>query len=386
MDIYFDNAATTKMSDEVIDEIVNLEKTCYGNSESLHKFGYLAEKKIEEAIDVIKKFINCDENEIIWTSGGTESNNLAILGFLRTTKKKHIITSKIEHPSVYNIFSYLQKEGYRVTYLGNDNLGQIDYNELEKSIEEDTALVSIMHVNNEIGSLEDVKKISNIIKEKNKNIVFHTDAVQSFGKIKIDVKDMNIDMLSVSGHKIHGPKGIGLLYKNKNVRIDNIIYGGGQQNNIRSGTMNTSGIIGLKKAVEILKDSFYDINNYLLDIRNYTIEKLTKLNDEIGGIYINTKNSLNFSPHIVSVSIKDVRAEVLLHTLEEYNMYVSSGSACSSKNKNDNRVLKAIKIDENLVDKTIRLSFSKYNKREEVDIFIDTLKQEIPKLRKFVRR
>ncbi len=386
MDIYFDNAATTKVFSEVIDEMRDVEVNYYGNANSLHKFGYIAEKKIIEANTVIKKFLNCDEDEIIWTSGGTESNNLAILGFLQTTKKKHIITSKIEHPSVYNIFSHLEKNGYRVTYLENDEFGIVDYDELEKSIDVDTALVSIMHVNNEIGVVEDIKKISKIIKSKNEEVVFHTDCVQSFGKIKIDTKDMNIDMLSVSGHKIHGPKGIGLLYKNKNIRINNIFFGGGQQNNIRSGTMNTNGIVGLKKAVEIIKENFDDTNKYLLDLRNYTIEKLKGLGDELGGIYINTKGDDNFSLNIVSVSIKDVRAEVLLHSLEENNIYISVGSACSSKNKKDNRILKAIKLNEDLIDKTIRISFSKYNSKEEIDIFIDILKQEIPKLRKFVRR
>lgn len=386
MDIYFDNAATTKVFSEVIDEMKDVEVNYYGNANSLHKFGYIAEKRIIEANTVIKKFLNCDEDEIIWTSGGTESNNLAILGFLQTTKKKHIITSKIEHPSVYNIFSHLEKNGYRVTYLENDEFGIVDYDELEKSIDVDTALVSIMHVNNEIGVVEDIKKISNIIKSKNEEVVFHTDCVQSFGKIKIDTKDMNIDMLSVSGHKIHGPKGIGLLYKNKNIRINNIIFGGGQQNNIRSGTMNTNGIVGLKKAVEIIKENFDDINKYLLDLRNYTIEKLKGLGDELGGIYINTKGDDSFSLNIVSVSIKDVRAEVLLHSLEENNIYISVGSACSSKNKKDNRILRAIKLNEDLIDKTIRISFSKYNSKEEIDIFIDILKQEIPKLRKFVRR
>lgn len=383
--IYFDNAATTAVSDNVLNVINNMMTNCYANPSAKHRFGFLAEKEIQEASAIIAKILNCEPKEIIWTSGGTESNNFAIRSIVDSLKRKgnHIITSKIEHPSVKNVYKYLESLGYQVDYIGVDKNGKFNILDIKNSLKDDTIFVSLMHINNEIGTVEDIENISKIIKGYNKNIILHIDAVQSFTKLEIHPKTMGIDSLSVSGHKFHGPKGIGFLYIDKSIKINPLIFGGGQQNNMRSGTLNTPGICGLAEAAKNIYDDFNKYTSYLYSLRDYLIDSLDKLNNDINGIHLITKKTIDFSPHIVSFAVENVRAEVMLHALEDKKIYVSSGSACSSKNKNISDTLLAIDLDKNLLDNTIRVSFSKYNTIREIDIFINELKQIIPTFRRF---
>ena len=381
--IYFDNSATTKMDADVIKSYNEINEEYFANPSSMHKFGYIVEEKVKEATSNFATLLNAEPSEIIWTSGATESNNFAIREICETYKKlgNHIITTEIEHSSVSNVFKYLESCGFETTYLKVDSRGQIDLNELESSIKDGTILVSIMHVNNEIGAVEDLEAIGKIIKNKNKKTFFHTDAVQGFGKYKIDVKKCNIDLLSISSHKFNGPKGVGVLYKNKNVRILPFIYGGGQQGNLRSGTLYVSGIIGTSIAAKKIYDDFDNIIKNITVIRNYLIDKLVVLNDEFSNIKINTEKNDLFAPHIVSASFSGVRAEVMLHALEEYEIYVSSGSACSSHDKKKSGTLSSIGLQNNFLESTIRFSFGKYNNINEVDTLIDKLKIIIPKYR-----
>ena len=289
----------------------------------------------------------------------------------------------MEHPSVQNVMTKLKNNGYDVEYVKVDNKGQIDIDDLSTKIKPETILVSIMFVNNEIGAKQDIYKIGKLIKEKNKNTVFHVDCVQAFGKYEIKPKKMNVDLLTTSAHKIHGPKGVGFVYKNRNLMLEPFILGGGQQNNMRSGTVNTQGIFGYKKAIELAYDDLYKNTKYLFDLRDSFIDKLNVLNADIKDIYSNTDKSDNFSQNIVSVNFKNVRAEVLLHALEEYNIYVSAGSACSSKDIKLSNTLKAIDLPMDLQGTTIRFSFSRYNNVEQLDKCIVALKEIVPKLRKY---
>ena len=386
--IYFDNAATTKMSKEVIEEMNYINENIYANSLSLHKFGFLAEKKIEEAEDLIKKIINCKNDEIIWTSGGTESNNLAIFGYVYANRHlgNHIITTKIEHPSVLNCMKFLETKGFVVSYLNVDKNGNVDIDEFKNIITNNTILASIMYVNNEIGTIENISHISKILKEKNNNSILHIDAVQAFGKLKIDVNNLGIDMMSTSAHKLHASKGVGFLYKKNNVKIKNIFYGGGQQNNLRSGTLNTAGICGFAKMADIIYNNFEEYYNKIICLKKYFIEKIKTLNNEFNDIVINSLDSDNFIPNIISISFKNIKSEVLLHSLEEKNIFVSVGSACSSKKQYKSNTLKAIGISDELIDNTIRISFSIYNEIDEIDYFVDCLKEIVPLLKKYTRR
>lgn len=381
--IYFDNSATTKMDEDVIKSYNEINEEFFANPSSMHKFGYIVEEKVKNATHNIASLLNAEASEIIWTSGATESNNFAIREICETYKRSggHIITTEIEHSSVSNVFKYLETQGFTVTYLKVDSRGQVDLKQLEESIRDDTILVSIMFVNNEIGAVEDLKTIGEIIKNKNKKTFFHTDAVQGFAKYKIDVKKCNVDLLSISSHKFNGPKGAGLLYKNKNLRITPLIYGGGQQLGLRSGTLNVGGIIGTSIAAKKIYDDFDDIVDRLINIRNHMIDRLSELNKEYGNIKINTEKNELFAPHIVSASFSGIRAEVMLHALEEYEIYVSSGSACSTHDKKKSGTLSAINLPNNFLESTIRFSFGKYNTIDEVDIAIDKLKIIIPKYR-----
>ena len=380
MDIYFDNSATTRLDDKVFDAMKDFNDKYYANPSAAHRFGFLVENEIKKHTSYIAKCIGVDENEIVWTSGGSESNNMAILSYVYAHKKtgNHLITSKIEHASVTNVFKRLEEEGFDVSYLSVDSTGHIDMKELENLITDKTLMVSVMAVNNEIGSVEDIIEIGKIIKNKNRNTVFHTDFVQAFGKIKVDCKRQNIDFLSISSHKFNGPKGVGILYKNKNVRINTFILGGGQQMNLRSGTLNTLGIVGTSVAAKMIYDDFDTYVSKLKELKSYFIDRLLTLNKKYNLIHINTKDDDTFAPHIVSVSTYGIRAEVLLHALEEYNIYVSAGSACSSHDKKYSNTLSAINLDKNLLDSTVRISFGRYNTKEEIDVFMDTFDKLIP--------
>ena len=384
MECYLDNSATTKAFDEVIEAVKSEMSEYYGNPSSMHIKGFEAEKKIKEMTKIIASTLKCDESEIIYTSGGTEADNMALIGIARAYKRrgKHIITSSIEHAAVLQSAEFLKEEGYEITYLSTDSKGVINLEELENSIREDTILVSVMGVNNEIGTVEPIEKISEIIKKKNPNTLFHVDAVQAYGKIKLTPKKMGIDLLSVSGHKIHGPKGIGFLYVSYKVKIKPIIFGGGQQKNMRSGTENVCGIMGLGAAVKRIFDNFDEDTARMRELREYMIKGLK----ECDGVTINGADEEGSAPHIVSASVKGVRAEVLLHSLEEKGIYISSGSACASNKPAVSATLKAIGVDKDLLDSTVRFSFSVLTTKDEIDYALENFKETIEKLRLYVRR
>jgi len=384
MECYLDNSATTKAFDEVIEAVQSEMSEYYGNPSSMHIKGFEAEKKIKETTKIIASTLKCDESEIIYTSGGTEADNMALIGIARAYKRsgKHIITSSIEHAAVLQSAEFLKEEGYEITYLSTDSNGVVNLEELENSIREDTILVSVMGVNNEIGTVEPIEKISEIIKKKNPNTLFHVDAVQAYGKIKLIPKKMGIDLLSVSGHKIHGPKGIGFLYVSYKIKIKPIIFGGGQQKNMRSGTENVCGIMGLGAAVKKIFDNFDEDTARMKELRERMIKGLT----ECEGVTINGADFENSAPHIVSASVKGVRAEVLLHSLEEKGIYISSGSACASNKPAVSATLKAIGVDKDLLDSTVRFSFSVLTTKDEIDYALEYFKETIEKLRLYVRR
>ena len=377
--IYFDNSATTKINDEVLKEVLYTMNNNFANSSSLHRLGYEAEQKITSAKKSIANIIGGKESEIYFTSGGTESNNIAIFGVCNAYKKygNKIITTKIEHPSVLKCFNELENRGFEVCYLDVDNKGYINIDNLIKEIDDNTILVSIMYVNNEIGTIQNINEIGKKIKEKNKNTIFHTDAVQAFGKLKINVK--YIDLMSVSGHKIHSQKGIGFLYAKDGVRLNNIIFGAGQQKGLRSGTINTEGIIGLFKASELAYKNLDENFEKISQIR----KEIITLKDKIENMYINGDED-NGIPYILSLSFKDVKGEVLLHTLEEKNIFVSTGSACGSKGKKDLSTI--YYVNENNLGSTIRVSFSFENTLEEAKQFNNAILDIIPKLRMYIKR
>ncbi|MFL0248224.1 cysteine desulfurase family protein [Candidatus Clostridium stratigraminis] len=376
MEVYFDNSATTKPYGEVIKAMVDAMENFYGNPSSAHKLGLKAENKMNECKDIVSKTLNCTRDEIIFTSGGSESNNFLIRGFIK--EGNEIITTKIEHPSVLTICKDLESSGIKVTYLDVDNNGIIDLEMLNKSINKDTQIVSIMHVNNEIGTVQNIEEIGKLIKEKSSRIKFHVDAVQSYGKYKIDVQKAKIDLLSASGHKIHGPRGVGIAYVRKGLVPKPLIFGGGQEKNFRSGTENLAGMVGFAKAAEIIyRENHKNFKNVSM-LKEYFINRLM----EIENIRINSSISEDFSPYVLSVSFLGIRAEVLLHLLEEGNIYVSMGSACHSKNTKDSHVLKAIGLMDKQIKGNIRFSFNELNTKEEIDYTIDILKKSLIFLRR----
>lgn len=384
MDAYFDNSASTKVSEKAIDIMLKTMREDYANSSAKHIKGVDAEKYVKDAAETIAKTLKVKKSEIIFTSGGTESNNMALLGTAMAKKRlgKHIIISGIEHPAVYMPATFLAEEGFELTVLPVDKTGIVDLEVLKESIREDTILVSIMYVNNEIGAVEPVDEISKIIKSKNANTLFHVDAIQAYTKFKINPKTQGIDMLSASGHKFHGPKGVGFLYIDGNVKINPIIFGGGHQRGMRSGTLNTTGIAGMGVAAKEAYDEFDNRIEKIKSLKNFIMDELEKTD----GAVLNTGRGDNFAPQIISVSFEDIRAEVLLHALEDRGIYVSSGSACSSNHPGISGTLKAVGIREDLLDATIRISLSELNNIEEAKYLIDNLKELLPLLRKFVRK
>ena len=377
--IYFDNSATTKVYDEVLEEIVDAMKNNFANSSSLHRLGYETEQRVIKAKKYIANIINGKEDEIYFTSGGTESNNIAIFGVCDAYKKygNKIITTKIEHPSVLKCFHELEKRGFEVCYLDVDSKGYINIEELINQVNDNTILVSVMYVNNEIGTIQNIDEIGKKIKEKNKNTIFHTDAVQAFGKLKINVK--NIDLMSVSGHKIHAQKGIGFLYVKNGIRLNNIIFGAGQQKGLRSGTINNEGIIGLYKASEIAYKNLDENFNKVYNIR----KEIISLKDKIENMSINGDEEKGI-PYILSLSFKDVKGEVLLHALEDKNIFVSTGSACGSKGKKDLSTIHY--VNEENVGSTIRVSFSSDNTIEQAKEFNKAILEIVPMLRIYKKR
>lgn len=385
MEVYLDNSATTRPRDEVVDAMTYMLKNAYGNPSSLHRKGLEAEKEIEKSRKIISKFLGVDSKEIYFTSGGTESNNIAIQGLIKKYSKRgnHIITTKIEHSSVLNIFKYYEDKGFKVTYLDVDEKGIVDLEQLENSIKDETILVSVMMVNNEIGTIQPIKKIKDIIKKKNNNVKFHVDGVQAFGKIDVSLRSLEIDTFSFSGHKIHGPKGIGGLYVRNSIILEPIIFGGNQEKGLRSGTENVPGIVGLSKAVEIIKNNFEDEKNYIKELKKYFVDKVI---EKIDNIKINSYIDDRCAPHIVNISFIGVKGEVLLHYLEEDGIFVSTGSACSSHKKGRSHVLQSIGLKEKEIEGAIRFSFAFYNTKEEIEYVIDKLERSVKDIRKITMR
>lgn len=381
MEAYFDNSATTKVLDCVKDAVVDAMCVNYGNAAAKHRKGVEAENLIREAKKAIADTLKVQEKEIFFTSGGTESNNTALIGTALANRRagKHLITTGVEHPSIYNTMSFLEEMGFEVTYLPVDHLGHISLEDLEKAIREDTILVSVMYVNNEVGAVEPIEAISQCIKKKNPKTLFHVDAIQAYGKYKIRPKKQGIDLLSVSGHKIHAPKGVGFLYIRDGVKIRPILFGGGQQKGMRSGTENVPGCVGLGVAAREAYKDFDARIEKLYTLREHLIAGLKPL----GGVTINGSEDRTNAPQIVSASFEGVRSEVLLHALEDKGVYVSSGSACSSNHPGISGTLKGIGVKKELLDSTIRFSLGDLNTEEEVDYAIGVLGELLPVLRRY---
>ncbi len=388
MEVYLDNSATTKVYPQVAELMTKVMCEDYGNPSSLHRKGMEGERYVRYAKETLAKLLKVSEKEILFTSGGTESDNMAILGCAMANNRRgrHLVTTRIEHPAVLQTMHYLESQGFRVTYLPVDKSGRVRLEDLQNAITPETILVSMMLVNNEIGSIQPIEEAGALIKRMNPNILFHVDAVQGFGKLKIYPKRMNIDLMSVSSHKIHGPKGVGFLYVGERVKIMPITYGGGQQKNMRSGTENVPGIAGMTMAAELAYENFEEDVNRLYGLKEYFIQGVTKLE----GIQINglteDGNLRRTAPHVVSVSVAGVRSEVLLHALEDKGIYISAGSACASNKPQTSETLKAIGLQREYWDSTIRFSFSVLTTKEEIDYTLQVMYDMIPMLRKYTRR
>ena len=377
--IYLDNSATTFVYNDVIEVINDIYKNKNFNPSSAYDVALLPEKEMKNARKIIADSINAKEDEIYFTSGGSEGNNSAILGIANANKNKgrHIVTSMAEHDCVYNAMRYLHDEmGFEVTFLRPDRHGMISEEQIAKSVRKDTCLVSIMQVNNELGTLNDIETLAKTAKSINKMTYFHTDAVQSYMKIDIDVKKIGVDLLNVSGHKIHAPKGIGFLYIKNNTKISPLIFGGGQERGFRGGTENIAGMAAMAKAVEIIRGK--DIEK-LRDTRNYLRDLII---DKIDDIYVNTPTVS--APHILSVSFAGTKSEVLQHYLEMDKIYVSTGSACSSKKKNS-RVLESINIEEKYKDSTLRFSLCYENTKQQMEEVVEKLQKYVLEFRKITK-
>lgn len=383
--IYLDNCATTRPRDQVINLMMNSLKEDFGNPSSLHRLGLNAEKKIKYSRDIICNFLKIQRNELFFTSGGTESNNIAIQGIINKygQRGKHIITTKIEHPSVHNIMKYYETKGYNITYLNNDKMGNIDMEQLKESLTDDTILVSLIHVNNEIGIIQNIKQVKKILKEANSKALLHLDGVQSFGKIDFSLKALEVDTFSFSGHKVHGPKGIGGIYINNKINLPPVVLGGNQESGIRSGTENLNGIIGFAEAVKILGENFKEESEHVRNIKDYFAKRVL---DEIEDVKINTSLDPHSSPYILNISFRNIRGEVLLHYLEEKEIYVSTTSACSSKGTKQSSVLKAIGLSDNEIEGAIRFCFSYEITKEDIDITMEILKSSIKEIRQIIMR
>ncbi len=382
--IYFDNAATTRASEQVAEKMTEMLCHNFGNPASVNKLGLQVEKEIKKTTEILSRGIHCKTNEIYYTSGGTEGDNWAIFGTAEGYQRqgKHLITTKIEHPAVKKPMETLEQKGYDITWLSVDKRGKIDLEELKQSIRKDTILVSIILINNETGVIQDVEKIGKIIKQQNENTLFHVDAVQAFGKYAIDVEKMNIDLLTMSAHKINGPKGVGMLYKRQGLKVKPYILGGGQQQGQRSGTENGAGVAGLGVAADICFQNMKKNQQTIFDVKRTLAEGI--LND-IADVQINGDTLEQSSPYVLNVTFKGLKSEVLLHALESKNIFVSAGSACDSKKKVGSPVLTAMGLPFNEIEGAVRFSFCQYNTVEEAQECVKQLKEIVPFLRKYNR-
>lgn len=377
MERYLDNSATTRPYDEVVETVARVMKEQYGNPSSLHRLGQAAEKEVKLAREFIAETLRANSQEIYFTSGGTESNNLAIRGACSLSRGRQIITTPLEHPATMNTLGHLQKKGWRVDTIPVDENGVIKLSAFESMITPDTALVTAMLVNNEIGSVQPIAQMAKILKKKNPRALFHVDAVQGYCKVPCDVRELGVDMLSISGHKIHGPKGIGVLYLKKGTRIAPIVFGGGQQDNLRPGTENVPGIAGLGVAAKLCHGNMSRSVPKMEMLRERLEEGIL---ERIPNVKINTPKEC--APHILNVSFDGVRSEVVLHSLENSEIYVSSGSACSSHKKEPSYVLTAIGTPKRLIDGSIRFSLSEMNTMEDIEVTLEVLTTIIANLRK----
>lgn len=379
-----DNSATTRCFDQVAELTAHIMCEDYGNPSSLHRKGVQAEKYTRYAKEVIAGNLKVNEKEIFFTSGGTESDNLALIGCARANCRsgRHLITTQIEHPAVLQTMKHLEEEGFRVTYLPVDKTGCIRLEDLERAITGETILVSIMHTNNEVGAMQPVAQAGALIKRMNPRILFHVDAVQGYGKFRIFPKRMKIDLLSASGHKIHGPKGVGLLYVDEKVKMKPISFGGGQQGGMRSGTENVPGAAGFAKAVELVYKNLDQDMERMYQIKRAFVDGVQKMDD----VVVNGCPDEAGAPHVVSVSFRGVRSEVILHALEDKGIYVSAGSACSARKPQPSATLQAMGIEKELLSSTIRFSFSVFTTMEEINYTLQTLYDIIPMLRRYTRK
>ncbi len=381
MEIYLDNSATTRPYKRVCDKVSDVMQKTYGNPSSLHRLGIAAEKEIKAAKESVSAALGVRPDEILFTSGGTESNNIAILGACKAARGKHVISTPIEHPATLNTLKTLEKQGYVIEYVPVDTSGRVILAELEEMVRPDTVMLTAMLVNNEIGSVQPIEKMSAILKKANKNALLHVDAVQGFCKIPFTAASLGADMISISGHKIHGPKGVGALYVKKGIRLEPVMFGGGQQGGVRSGTENVPGIAGLGVAAKHCHKKMTEAVPQIAELR-LRLEKGIK--SKIDNVEINTPEIC--APHILNVSFGGVRSEVVLHSLEAEQIYVSSGSACSAHKKEPSYVLTAIGQSRSMIDGSIRFSLSEFTTAEEIDKTVAALERIVPRLRKLNTR
>ena len=383
MEIYLDNSATTAVHPDVVKLMSKIMLEDYGNPSSKHNKGVQAERYLNEAGETLASILKCDKKELLYTSGGTESDNMALIGTALANKRRgnHIITTMIEHPAILETTVFLEKNGFEITYLPVDATGRVSLEALKEALKPETILVSIMYANNEVSIVEPIAEAAAMVKEYNPEIIFHTDAVQAFGKYRIIPKRENIDLMSVSAHKLHGPKGVGFLYIKDKTKINPIIFGGGQQKGMRSGTENVPGIAGMALAAKLCYENFDEKIERLYELKEYFTDKVL----EIPGTVFNGRRGHEGTPHVISISFENVRSEVLLHALEDKGIYVSSGSACSSNKPALSGTLKAIGVKNNLLDSTIRFSLCTENTKEELDEVIIALNELVPMLRRYTR-
>ena len=382
---YLDNSATTRAFDEVASLVGKVMTQEYGNPSSVHHMGTVSANRVFSAREMIASTLKVDPSEILFTSGGTESDNLAIIGTAKANawRGKHIITTLVEHPAVLETCMELKKQGFEITMLPVDGAGRVRIEDLKAALRKDTILVSMMMVNNEIGAIEPVEEAGKVIKSFDPAIVFHVDAVQAYGKLVIRPRSMNIDLLSVSGHKIHGPKGVGFLYIKKGTKITPICYGGGQQKGMRSGTENVPGIAGMGLAAKMCYEDHDAKIERLYELKEYLVRELT---EKISDITINGPAEREGAPHIVSFSVRGLKSETILNMLSSKEIYVSAGSACTSNNPHISDTLQAIGLERSLLESTIRISMSEFTTKEELDYLMEVLSSQVDAMRKFYRR
>lgn len=395
MEVYLDNSATTKVTENVKEYVTKVLFEDYGNPSSMHRYGVKAEQYMKEAAGIIAATLKVEPKEIIFTSGGTESNNLALIGAAMANKRKgkHIITTRIEHPSVHQPLLYLEQNGFEIDFVPVEETGKIIKEKLYELLKEETLMVSIMYVNNEIGAVQDISDIIKELRNRKNDIIIHVDAVQAFGKYKIFPKKDGIDLLTFSGHKIHGPKGSGALYVNDRIRISPIVFGGGHQRGFRSGTENVPAIAGIGQAVLELYTEFDQKVNGMYELKQYFIKEISKLEGiKINGLPLEITDEFELeqirktAPHIMNVSFQSIRSEVFLHALEEKGVYVSAGSACSSHHPQPSATLTAIGLPKDLMESSLRFSMSDMTTKEELDYTLEQIREILPTLRRYTRK